>query len=460
MGIARGNKVELFEKTPVRIALAKMALPTIMSQLITLIYNMADTWFIGRTNNPYMVAASSLVLTIYLAVMASANLFGVGGGTLAARLLGAKREDEARRAASLSLVLASFASLVFSGLCAAFMEPLLRLLGASEKTMGYAKEYLLYVVIIGAFPTVVSNTMAALLRNVGYSREAGTGLMYGGLLNMALDPLFMFVLLPDGRQVAGAGIATMLSNVFALGYFVWVYRRVRGDSVLELPRRVERVEPSSLKALFGVGIPAAMGMFLFDLTNMVINRLSSGYGDTALAAMGIVLKAERLAISTCVGICLGMIPLVAYNFSAKNYPRMKAFFSAARTAGLVVSFTGLVLYRIFAADLVRVFIAEPETIMYGTQFLQARCFATPFMFLSFHMVHTMQAIGKGRVSFALAAIRQLGLNIPLLFVMNALFGMKGIVWTQVTADIINVMVSYVIYHAVCGKIFSAGSETR
>ena len=115
MGIARGNKVELFEETPVRIALAKMALPTIMSQLITLIYNMADTWFIGRTNNPYMVAASSLVLTIYLAVMASANLFGVGGGTLAARLLGAKREDEARRAASLSLVLAAFASLNTTG---------------------------------------------------------------------------------------------------------------------------------------------------------------------------------------------------------------------------------------------------------------------------------------------------------------------------------------------------------
>ncbi|MBQ4490325.1 MAG: hypothetical protein II965_03660, partial [Pyramidobacter sp.] len=264
----------------------------------------------------------------------------------------------------------------------------------------------------------------------------------------------MFVLLPDGRQVAGAGIATMLSNAAALGYFIWVYRRVRGDSVLDLPRRIERVEPASLKALFGVGIPAAMGMFLFDLTNMVINRLSSGYGDTALAAMGIVLKAERLAISTCVGICLGMIPLVAYNFSAKNYARMKAFFSAARTAGLIVSFTGLVLYRVFAADLVKVFISDPETVMYGTQFLQARCFATPFMFLSFHMVHTMQAIGKGRVSFALAAIRQLALNIPLLFVMNALFGMKGIVWTQVTADIINVIVSYVIYHAVCGKLFA------
>ncbi|MBR0108592.1 MAG: MATE family efflux transporter, partial [Pyramidobacter sp.] len=196
---AHTSKVELFETTPVPAALAKMALPTIMSQLITLIYNMADTWFIGRTNNPYMVAASSLVLTIYLITMAAANLFGVGGGTLAARLLGARRDDEARRAASLSLVMAAGASLVFSGLCAAFMEPLLRLLGASERTMGYAKEYLFYVVIIGAFPTVVSNTMASLLRNVGYSREAGVGLMYGGLLNIALDPLFMFVLLPDGR---------------------------------------------------------------------------------------------------------------------------------------------------------------------------------------------------------------------------------------------------------------------
>ena len=124
-------------------------------------------------------------------------------------------------------------------------------------------------------------------------------------------------------------------------------------------------------------------------------------------------------------------------------------------AGLVVAFTGLVLYRIFAADLVRVFIADPETVMYGTQFLQARCFATPFMFLSFHIVHFMQAVDRGRVSFLLAVIRQLCLNIPLLFLLNAAFGMTGVVFTQMTADIINTAVSYVIYFRVLRRITDA-----
>ena len=461
MKISSGGKTELFERTPVPQALFRMAMPTIMSQMITLIYNMADTWFIGRTNNPAMVAASSLVLTVYLLAMASSNIFGVGGGTLAARLLGAKREDEARRVASLSLVMAGGAALLFSLLCGAFMEPLLRLLGARGATLEYAKQYLLFVVIIGALPTVLSMTMASLLRNVGFSREASSGLMFGGLLNIALDPLFMFVLLPDGYQVMGAGIATMLANVASLGFFVVTYRRVRHVSVLDLPRRVERVERASLLSIFGVGVPAAMGPFLFDLTNMVINRLSSGYGAEALAAVGIVLKAERLAVSTCVGICLAMVPLMAYNFSAKNYARMNAFFVTARRAGLVVSLLGVALYRTFAAQIIGVFIADPETVRYGTMILQARCFATPFMFLSFHMVHTMQALGKGHVTFILAAIRQLCLNIPILFVMDALFGMEGIVWTQVIADVLNVTVSYVIYHAVSKRAFpraEAGAE--
>ena len=141
------DKTYVFEKMPVPAALAKMAIPTIVSQLITLFYNMADTWFIGQTNNPYMVAASSLVLTVFMMTTALANLFGVGGGTLAVRLLGSGQEDEARKVASLSLVMAAGAAIIFSSLCFVFMEPLLCLLGASDHTLGYAKQYLTFVVV-------------------------------------------------------------------------------------------------------------------------------------------------------------------------------------------------------------------------------------------------------------------------------------------------------------------------
>ena len=454
------SKSEMFETMAVPAALARMAVPTIVSQLIVLIYNMADTWFIGRTNNPYMVAASSLVLTVFLMTMSIANLFGVGGGSLMVRLLGAKEPDEARRVASLSLAMAAGAALTFSLLCLIFMNPLLRLLGASDNTIGYARQYLTFVVVIGGTATVLSNCMSAMLRNAGFSKEAGFGLSLGGLLNIALDPLFMFVILPDGLQVMGAGIATMLSNVVAMLFFAGVYRRVRTETVLALPRRIERIRPDSMRSIFAVGVPAALSLFLFDLTNIVINRLAASHGDIQLAAIGIVLKVERLPLNIGIGICLGMIPLVAYNYAAKNLPRMKAFFSAARLAGVVFSLISVALYRTFAGTVVRAFISDAETVRYGTAFLQARCFATPFMFLSFHMVHFMQSIGHGRESFLLAVIRQLCLNIPILFLLNAIFGVMGIVWTQAVADAINVVVSYLIYARVIRSIEGRATPER
>ena len=306
--------------------------------------------------------------------------------------------------ASWSVAVSAFWAIAFSVLCLVFMNPILCTLGASENTITYARQYMFFVVVIGALPTVLSNTMSSMLRNVGYSKEAAFGIGMGGVLNVILDPIFMFVIMPESK-----------------------------------------------KSLFSVGLPAACSLLLYDLTNMVINMLSSSHGDLELAAMGIILKVERLPLNIGIGICLGMTPLVAYNYAAKNKKRMQAFFKAARTSGLIVAAISLVLYRFGAPVIMEVFISDAETVRLGTAFLQARCFAPPFMFLSFHMVHFMQAVDEGKISFYLAVIRQLCLNIPILFLLNAIFGMDGIIWTQVIADILNVIALYVIYAKVMKK---------
>ena len=442
MWAKKQSKTELFETTPVFQALTIMAVPTIISQLIVLIYNLADTWFIGQTDDPYMVAAAALVSTVFLMITGLSNLFGVGGGNLVVQLLGRRQEDEARRAASLSLVMAAGSALVFSLLCLAFMDPLLYLLGASENTIGYARQYLIPVVIIGALPTLLANTMSTMLRNVGYSKEAGFGVSLGGLLNVGLDPLFMFVLLPKGYEVLGAALATLLSNLVSFVYFIVVYQKVRSKTVLALPRRIERVQKSSMRAIFSVGVPAALSLLLYDLTNIIINKLSSGHGDIELAAMGIILKVERLPLNICVGICLAMMPLVAYNFASGDRQRMLAFFRISRRAGLAVAAVCIALYWPLAPQIMHAFIHDEQTVALGTVYLRARCFAPIMMFLCFHMVHYMQALGKGGVSLALAAIRQLGMNIPLLFLLDHFFGMTGIIWTQVTADALTAVISY------------------
>ena len=439
------DKIEIFERMSVPKALAVMAVPTVISQIIALIYNMADTWFIGMTDNPYMVAATSLVGTVYLLTAGVANLFGVGGGNLVVRLMGKKDPEEARKVASLSFMMAAGSALLFSFLCLVFMDPLLRLLGASDMTIGYARQYLFCVVILGGLPTILSSTMSAMLRNVGNSREAGFGVGLGGVLNIILDPIFMFVLLPDGWEVLGAALATMLSNVITFIYFICIYRRVSAEGLLAIPRRIEKIRPESFGSIFSVGIPAAMGLVLYDLTNMVINRLSSAHGDLELSAIGIVLKVERLPQNVCIGICLGMMPLVAYNYAANNKERMMAVFRAARVAGCAVCLASLVLYRGFADGTIRLFISEPSTVAFGTEYLRIRSFAAIFMFLSFHVVHFMQAVNRGKTSLGLAAIRQLCLNIPILILLDHLFGMTGVVWTQTVADTINVAVSYLIF---------------
>ena len=439
------DKRLLFEKYSVPHALAVMALPSIVSQLIILVYNLADTWFIGRTNNPYMVAACSLVLPAFLLTIVITNVFGSGGGTLIARLIGSGREEEASRVSAACLWMALGAAVLYSLLCFAGMTPLLRFMGASDNVLGYARQYMFFVIVLGGVPAILSNTMSSMLRSIGLSSKASFGLSMGGLLNIALDPLFMFVILPDGRQVMGAAIATMLSNMAAFLYFIITYRKAGKDTILRIRLKGKYPSRQSLAAVFGVGIPAAVAVFLFDLCNIVINRLSAGHGDIELAAIGIVLKAERLPLNIGVGICMGMVPLLAYNYSAKNRERMDAVFRFGRAVGLGIGLTSVVLYFIFAPFIMKAFIGDADTVRFGTQFLRARCFATPLMFLCFSMVHFTQAIGRGKESFWLAVIRQLVFNIPILFVMNRIFGMTGIVWTQAVADLFTVTVSYIIY---------------
>jgi Na+-driven multidrug efflux pump len=424
-----------------------MALPTVASQMILLIYNIADTWFIGRTDDPAMIGASNLGLTVYLITASLANVFGVGGGSLMVRLIGEKKEDDARKVASYSVIASGIAAAAFSVLTLIFMTPLLTLLGADDATMVYSKQYLVTTVVLGSVPTILSMSMPQLLRNAGYSKEAGLGVGLGSLLNVGLDPLFMFVILPQGYEVLGAGIATMLSNVCSFIYFVVIFRKVRSVTVLKVSFRREKLERAHLKSLYMVGVPAAVSIFLFDLVTIVINRLVTGYGDhvAPLAAMGIVLKLERIPINVGLGVCLGMVPLIAYNFGAGNIKRMSRFSSLARWT--IVAFSSLctILFFVFARVLVSRFITDEETVRLGTMFLQARCFALPFMMVGYHVVNYMNAVNKGTVSFILAIIRHVILIIPAMLIMNYIWGLEGLIWSQVVADVINTIVSTVIF---------------
>lgn len=453
------EKNEVFETMRPSKALAVMALPTVASQMIILLYNLADTWFIGRTDDPYMMAASSLGLTVYLAAAALANVFGTGGGSLMARLIGEKNNADARKVTAYSIAAAVLAAFVFSLAVLVLMEPMLALFGASDDTLAYARQYVLMTAVLGGIPTVLSMCMPQLLRNVGYSREAGIGVGLGSLLNVALDPLFMFVLLPRGQEVLGAGLATMLSNVVSAAYFIIIFRKLKDKTVLVLPRRLEKLDAARKKSLYSVGVPAAVAIFLFDLVTIVTNRLTAAYGDIPLAAMGIVLKLERIPLNICLGVCLGMVPLIAYNYGAKNRERMEQILSLSRWAVLGFSCVCAVLFRLFARPVVGAFIAEEETVMWGATFLRGRCFALPFMMVGYHIVNYMNAVDRGKYAFALSLIRHIALIIPVMLAMNRIWGLAGLVWSQLAADLINAAVACFVFRRVDRSVAGEMAES-
>lgn len=437
--------VEIFERMPVPKALFTMALPTIAGQLIVLIYSIADTFFIGQTNNPNMVAAVSLLLPVYNLTGPLANMTGVGGGTVMSMLIARENSDEAKKICAFSFYVCIVLAFIFSLILLIFNNKILYGLGATIETYRYARIYSIIVISLGAIPISLSNTMSNLVRSCGFSKEAGFGVMLGGILNIILDPLFMFVIFEKGREVEGAAIATLLSNIISMIYFFVIIYKIKDKSSMSFDIRKGLPQNRYIKKLFSIGIPGSVTPLFFDIDYMILDKLMSAYGAVNLAALGIVLKAERLPLNTGVGICLAMCPMVAYNMAAKNKKRSVSIIRLSLISGLVVGLVSFVLYQTFTGEIIRFFIDDVATIEAGKTFLKYRSYAASFMFTSFFFSYLFQAFDEGMYSMMLGLVRWCGLNIPLLFIFNYFFQKTGLVCAQFVADFTMAILSLIFY---------------
>ena len=297
------SEKELFETIPVPRAGATLAVPTIISQVVTMIYNLADTFFVGQIGNPYMVAAVSLVSPWFNLLTALGNLFGLGGGSLISRMLGRQNHRDIRHVSAFSVWGGAAATLVFSLLTFLFRRPLLNFLGASPDTYGYAGSYLIWVVVLGGVPTMLSLSLGHLLRSEGHARQASSGMMFGGILNVILDPVLIFGFDLD---VAGAAIATAFSNLASVVFFVVVYIRLGERTSVSLHPKYFTFR--FIRQIFSVGLASALATALGNASNMVIVKLSSGYGDIPVAAYGIVKRIDQFPLNVSMGLCQGGFP--------------------------------------------------------------------------------------------------------------------------------------------------------
>lgn len=448
------SKREIFETLSVPKAVAAMAIPTIISQLINLIYNLADSVYIGMTGDTNKAAAVTLVFTVFMMTIAFSNLFGIGGGSLMARLIGAKREEDAKKVCAFSFYGAIAIALLYSLFVGTLLRPILTVLGASAATYDDARIYVLLVVVCGNVPMILGQTAAHLLRNTGYSKQASFGLSAGGVLNILLDPLFMFVLLPKGSEVFGAALATLLSNVFSCAYLVIVLAKVSKKAPMSMSFKLAgQIAKPEVKELFAVGVPSGMLTALFDVGNIFLNALMSAHGDVELAAIGIVMRAERLPNAINIGLCQGMLPIVAYNYASGNHERMHKVIRSVRVYGLAIAAICLVLFEIFAKPIVNVFMntgtgstqEAQDCIAVAAVFLQIRCLASLSQFMNYHTSFCMQAVGDGKDTLLHAVIRELVFYIPFMFLLNRLFGKYGLACALLAGETFGAALAIVLF---------------
>ena len=421
----------LFGEAPVGTAVLSMILPAVISQIIIVIYNVADTLYVGLTEDANAVAAVSLCLPVFSLLSSLSNLFGIGGAGAAARALGLRNEQKARRVLRLSLIGALTAAVCYAVLMALFRRPLLMMIGGDEDTIGYAVSYVFWAIILGAVPTVVSPVCGHLIRAMGYPKQASLGMILGALLNIALDPLFMFVLLPPGHEVTGAAMATALSNTIALIYYIICFRL---KQVLGPRPAPERGIGTLLLEILRGGIPSFCMVALAMLSNCFLNSMISSLGSEAVAGLGIVRKIDQFAYAVNQGITQGILPLAAYCYASGRHARMWKAIGICTAVSETVSILSTAISLLFSRQLVSIFIREPVTVGFGVEFLRILCLAIPIYSITFIIIAVFQAMGCGEQPFVLSILHKGSLDIVLLFVLRQLAGTEHILWATLISE--------------------------
>ncbi len=425
------SKDTLFRETPVRQAVLTLAVPTVISQIITVIYNMADTFFIGQLNDPNQVAAATVAMPTFAALTALSNLFGIGGASKVARCLGQKDDETASHTAAFSIWTAFAAALLYSLVLFLVEAWFLPVLGANEETYAYCESYLFWTITIGAVPTVLNGVLAHLVRTEGYAGQAGFGVAFGGILNMVLDPVFIFVF---RMEIAGAAMATMLSNVAAVVYFLLFLRKIRGKTVITLhPKAYSLTNGIPGDVLIG-GLPSFIMMLLGCLSNGVLNRLVTSYSNEAMAGMGIAKKIDMIAFSVAQGMTQGVLPLIAYNYASGNRKRMTSAIGTTLFYALGLACTATTVLFLFASPITRCFINNDATVAYGRDFLKVICFTCPSTAVNFMVITVFQATKQKVQPLVLSLLRKGTLDIPLMVMLQQVVGIQGIAWAIPLAD--------------------------
>ena len=434
------NKTEIFENMSIPKAVVHLSLPAMLSSLVMIVYNLADTFFVGMLGDPVQNSAVTLAAPLLLAFNAVNNLFGVGSSSMMSRALGKKDFDTVKKNSVFGFWCAVFCGILFSLLTGFFNTPLLHLLGADEVTFSATKDYVFYTSVCGAVPSITAMVMAYLFRAEGSSVHASIGLTGGCLLNIIIDPFFILsaeeIPMGLGMGAAGAGFATLIANCFSCVYFLVVLFIKRKKTFVSVDIRSLSFERSVVSGVCGVGVPASIQNLLNVAGITLFNNLTASAGEVAVAAMGIAQKVNQIPFYVALGVSQGIMPLIGYNFACGNVKRMKKALLFTMNVTVVFLAAVTVFYYIFAENIVGLFMDNRDIAELGGAFLKGFSLAMVFLAVDFIGVGVYQACGMGKLSLFFAVARKIVLEIPFILILYKSFSVFGLPYSQFCAELI------------------------
>ena len=450
----KDNK-QVFESYSIPKAVATMAVPSMLGMLINIVYNLADTFFVGQTGDSNQVAAVSVSMPLFLIFIAVGNLFGVGGCAFISRSLGEGRQDRVKKISSFCIYTSILLGIVLGVLFMVFKTPLLYMVGASDNTIGFASDYLKWVAI-GSPSVITAITVCNLVRGEGAAKTSMFGSILGQVVNIVLDPIFILsggdelfgfkMPFGFGLGVAGAAIATVIGNICSVVFFLLYF--LKGKSILSITPKRYTFKDGIAKGVINVGLPASLNNLLMSLSNIIVNIVLVSYGDNAVAAMGVAMKANMLVVMLQIGLGQGVQPLIGYCYGARNYDRMKKCLHFSMVCNIVIGTVMTLFYVVFKENVISMFIDDANVIELGVKMLIALMSPGPIIGIMFVLNFSFQGMGKGIQSLILSIGRQGLIYIPLLFILNAAVGLEGIIWAQASADYACVIMSLIMWFVV------------
>ncbi len=428
------QQIEYLTTAPMKKLLFSLSVPTMMSMLITSIYNITDTFFVGQIGTSAS-GAVGVVASIMTIIQALAFTFGHGAGSNVSRQLGAQDFRAASRFSSTSFfaAIATGTLLMVGGLC--FLSPLMLLLGSTETILPYACAYGFY--IFCAAPIMMGSlVLNNILRYEGKASFAMVGLVSGGVLNIILDPIFIFVL---DMGVAGAGLATACSQCASLLILYSMF--ARGKTVSKIsPRNITR-SPHEFRTIITTGLPSLGRQGLGSIAIICLNLAAAPYGDAAIAAMSIVSRVFLFLFSMTLGVGQGLQPIAGFNYGAKKYARVREVCLLMITVSTALSAVMMLLFIVFATPLISLFRDDPAVIAIAVPAFRYQCLAALILPTSTAASFLFQSVGQPKPATFLACCRQGICYLPLIFILPNLFGIVGIQTAQPLADLITFIFS-------------------